>query len=289
MTDDQTQVKEEVRRFYDRIGWQIEQDGLYQNARYEDLRPVAHEYIHKCHLRVNRFLAPTGNFLLDLGSGPVQYPEYLTYSENYRYRICVDISIQALKEARKRLGERGLFVLADAAHLPFTQNCVEGVVSLHTFHHLPIEDQKKAYRDVYRILQPGNNAVVVNAWPQPPLARFTDRLVHFFEWLARLRHPGRKKAVAKPAASPTQATKKADPTGTFIQRINPAWLRSELPEIPLEINTWRSINVRFMRAVIHPALGGKYWLRFIYWLEERFPHYLGEKGQYPLIVLRKKE
>ena len=93
-------TKQQVREFYDQIGWSQVGDGLYQNARYEDLRPVSREYIHKCHLRVKRYLAPKGDILLDAGSGPVQWPEYLTYSENYGYRLCADISITALKEAR---------------------------------------------------------------------------------------------------------------------------------------------------------------------------------------------
>ena len=53
------------------------------------------------------------------GSGPIQYPEYLTYSEGYQYRLCLDISIVALIEARKRIGEKGLFVVADVSNLPF--------------------------------------------------------------------------------------------------------------------------------------------------------------------------
>src|SRR5678816_4926630 len=99
-------TKQQVREFYDQVGWSQAGDGLYQNARYEDLRPVSREYIHNCHLRVKRHLAPTGEILLDAGSGPVQWPEYLTYSENYRYRLCADISITALKQARTRLGNK---------------------------------------------------------------------------------------------------------------------------------------------------------------------------------------
>ena len=112
-----TNTKQQVREFYDQIGWSQVGDGLYQNARYEDLRPVSRDYIHNCHLRVNRHLSPSGDFLLDAGSGPVQWPEYLAYSENYRYRLCADISITALKEARSKLGERGLYVVADIANL----------------------------------------------------------------------------------------------------------------------------------------------------------------------------
>ena len=50
-------TKQQVREFYDQIGWSQVGDGLYQNARYEDLRPVSREYIHNCHMRVKRHLA----------------------------------------------------------------------------------------------------------------------------------------------------------------------------------------------------------------------------------------
>ncbi len=41
-----SEVKQEVREFYDQVGWQVVGEDLYQNARYEDLRPVSQEYIH---------------------------------------------------------------------------------------------------------------------------------------------------------------------------------------------------------------------------------------------------
>ena len=138
-------TKQQVREFYDQIGWSQIGEGLYQNARYEDLRPVSRDYIHKCHLRVNRYLEPKGNLILDAGSGPVQWPEYLTYSEGYRFRVCADISITALKEAGKRLGEKGLVVVADVADLPFKLDSFDSVVSMHTIHHLPLTEHKRAY------------------------------------------------------------------------------------------------------------------------------------------------
>src|SRR4030067_1373605 len=111
MTD--IEIKHQVREFYDHVGWQEQSDGFYQNASYEDLRPVAQDYIHKCHLRVLRHLNPTGYFLLDAGCGPIQYPEYLEYSKGYQRRVCADISLVALQEARKRLGGHGLYILCD--------------------------------------------------------------------------------------------------------------------------------------------------------------------------------
>src|SRR5512139_1165213 len=145
--ENELETKRQVRGFYDQVGWSQVGEGLYQNARYEDLRPVVRDYIHRCHLRVNRYLDPTGGLFLDAGSGPVQYPEYLTYSEGYRYRVCADISITALKEARQRLYERGLYVVMDIAHLPFKENAFDGVISLHTIHHLPAQDHAKAYAE----------------------------------------------------------------------------------------------------------------------------------------------
>jgi hypothetical protein len=78
-----------------------------------------------------------------------------------------------------------------------------------------------------------------------------------------------------------------EPTGTFVEKLNAQWLRNELSEMDVDIYVWRSVSVRFLRAVFHQVLGGKLWLRILYSLEEKYPGYFGENGQYPLIVIRK--
>lgn len=289
------QVKRQVRQFYDQIGWQAS-EGFYQNARYEDLRPVSREYIHRCHLRINRLINPTGRYMLDAGSGPIQYLEYLEYSKGYQYRVCADISIVALQEARKRIGEHGLFVVSDVANLPFKQEVFSGVVSLHTIHHLPEDEHSQAYDELYRVLEPGSTATVVNGWPSSRLMSLFDPLIH---WSNRLRGAanrllGMKQARHEP--EPTSSVKAPRthgtniPKGTFTSRHDMAWIRNQVgTRMPVKILVWRSVSVRFLRALIHPRLGGRWWLRLIFWLEERFPHYLGENGQYPLIVIQKKK
>jgi hypothetical protein len=57
--------------------------------------------------------------------------------------------------------------------------------------------------------------------------------------------------------------------------------------MPVEIRVWRSVSVRFLRTFIHDGKGGRQLLRLLAWLEERFPRFFGEKGVYPLIVIRK--
>ena len=61
----QHDVKQEIGRFYNEVGWQIEPDGNFQNAQYEDLRPVSAEYIARAHARVARHLPKSGRYLLD--------------------------------------------------------------------------------------------------------------------------------------------------------------------------------------------------------------------------------
>jgi SAM-dependent methyltransferase len=291
---DELDVKQQVRQFYDLVGWQMVGEDQYQNAHYEDLRPVSSEYLHRCHLRVARQLSPNGKLLLDAGSGPIQYPEYLLYSAGYARRVCVDISIVALQAARQRIGDHGLFVVADIANLPFEPAIFEAVVSLHTIHHLPEEQHLQAYAELYRVMAPGGSGAVVNGWPASPLMalanpfiRLTNRLRYYAGRLT-----GKEQAAPDPVKRQKRRQHKLDangaPKGTFTQRHDVDWIYQEVGAyMPVEIRVWRSVSVRFLRALVHGWLGGKYWLRLLYRLEERYPRYFGEKGQYPLIVIRK--
>jgi ubiquinone/menaquinone biosynthesis C-methylase UbiE len=298
MTD--AEVKQRVRQFYDRVGWQTVADGTYQNARYEDMRAVSRDYIHRCHLRVARFLKPSGRYLLDAGSGPVQYAEYLAYSAGYQRRVCVDISVVALHEARRRIGEHGLFVVADVANLPFKSEPFEGVVSLHTLHHLPLDEQARAYAELYRVLSPGSTAVVVNGWTDSLLMRRLDWLVRGMERLGGLagRLRGRETARRVAQSESTQAQtirplqtseeKGKQPTGTFVHKLDAAWLARNIGgKMRYDLYPWRSVSVRFLRSVIHDVTAGRLWLRLLFWLEERFPRFFAEKGQYPMVILQK--
>lgn len=287
-------IKKNVREFYNRVGWQMVNQDFYQNAQYEDLRPVSREYIHRCHLRINRHLAPEGQFLLDAGSGPVQYPEYLTYSEGYQARVCMDISIVALQEARKRLGEKGRYVVADIAHLPFKSEAFDGIVSLHTVHHVPMEDKLLAYDELYRTLNPGKTMTIVNGWTNAPLMvrllKFMGRMRRLHGWWLREVKKEELPAPLEAAPNPdeTAEPRETPPTGTFVQKLNAEWLTQTLKgRMPFEILVWRSVSVAFLRSVIYPEWAGRFWLKVIYGLEEVFPRWLGRIGQYPLVVISK--
>ena len=273
MTND---TKQKVREFYDEIGWQPEHDGHYQNARYEDLRPVSREYIHRTRLRVMNGLIPAGKFLLDAGSGPVQYEEYRTYSQGYQKRVCLDISIQALREARNRIGDHGLFVVGDLANLPFKTESFDGAVSMHAIHHLALAEHPRAYGEIHRVLTPGRTAAIVNGWHEPFLSRIAEPLIGLMRRLS-----GRSEKKKK------EWFNEDDPSGTFVQKMTPEWLKREIgSKMDLEIKPWRSMSTRILRWFVRP-FGGRAFLRFVFWLEDAFPKFFAENGQYPLIVIKK--
>ncbi|MDH3942487.1 MAG: methyltransferase domain-containing protein [Anaerolineae bacterium] len=279
----EAEIKQQVREFYDQVGWKLVGDGVYQNARYEDLRLVSSEYITRCHQRVSRHIAPTGRFLLDAGSGPIQYPAYEEYSRGYQKRVCADISITALQEARQRIGDHGLFVVADIARLPFAANSFDGVVSLHTIHHLPQEEHIPAYRQVYRVLRPERSAALVNGWTQPLLMRLAEAPIMLRN---RLYKALRRRRAA--VGSKYQVASVREPKGTFVRKYNARWLERELGKyMPVSVLVWRSASVKFLRNYIHPGFGGRMILRILFWLEDRLPGFFGRHGQYPLIVISK--
>jgi SAM-dependent methyltransferase len=282
-----TEIKHQVREFYDQVGWQEASDGFYQNASYEDLRPVAHEYIHACHLRVLRHLNPVGRLLLDAGSGPIQYPEYLEYSKGYQHRVCADISFIALLEARVRIGTHGLFVVCDIANLPFKSSSFGGMVSLHTIHHVPPDEHIRAYQELYRTLEPTGRGVIVNGWDNPPLTVFLNFWIAIIDRLYALFRP--ESAAVNPGHAARSSDHASPPRGTYVRKHNAAWLLNEVGVLmPLKIWCWRSVSVRFLRTFIHARFAGRLLLKGIYWLEERFSHFFGMYGQYPLIELNKQ-
>jgi SAM-dependent methyltransferase len=285
--DTDAEIKQQVRKFYDRVGWQEQSDGFYQNASYEDLRPVSQEYIHNCHMRVLRHLNPNGRFLLDAGSGPIQYPEYLEYSRRYQYRVCADISIVALCEARQRIGEHGLYVVCDVALLPFKSEAFDGEVSLHTLHHLPSDEHVRAYQELYRTLARGGKSVVVNGWDDAPLSNLMNIWIGLFDWIYRTLRPHKKSSISARLTKPEECLPSG--RGTYVQRVTASWLQVTVGKlVPVTIWCWRSLSVRFMRTMIHERFGGRLFLRLAYWKEERLPHFFGKYGQYPLVELNKK-
>lgn len=182
------------------------------------------------------------------------------------------------------MGGHGLFVVADIAHLPFKSGVFEGAVSLHTIHHLPLEDHLGAYEEVYRMLKPGSSAVVVNGWKNSPVERWIKTLQRIPAKFA-----SKKERLSEDQPQNTELPLPNRPGGkTFVSKYDATWFKKTVGKrLPCRIWVWRSVSVGIMRTYIHENWLGSWLLGVIYWLEELFPHYLGEKGVYPMVVIQK--
>jgi SAM-dependent methyltransferase len=236
---------------------------------------------------VLRHIPRQGEYLLDAGSGPIQYPEYLEYSAGYHRRVCLDLSARALRAARERIGTHGIFVVGDVAHLPFAADRMDGVVSLHTLHHLPPGEQQQAFHELARVLRPGATAAVVYGWgPGAPIQVWTRWPIRLVSGLLALyrRAVGRGSRAESDPADPR--SEEAKGTRTFKHGYQ--WLVENTRHLAgLQVFVWRSVGTNFLRTFVHERLQGRWWLRRLYGLEERAPHWFGRNGQYPLIVFSK--
>jgi ubiquinone/menaquinone biosynthesis C-methylase UbiE len=102
-----------------------------------------------------------GDFVLDAASGPIAHPEYLAYSWLHKYRVCVDLSMAALREAQAKLGSRGFCCMADIAHLPFREGVFDGIVSGYTIQHIEESQQSEAIAELYRVLKPQSHLCII--------------------------------------------------------------------------------------------------------------------------------
>ena len=266
-------IKREVQHFYDELGWK-KCDAVFSDAAiFEDLRSVTAQYQHDCHARVATHLARAGSYLLDVASGPVQYDEYLAYSSGYRRRVCVDISFLALVEARRRLGDRGIYILGDVTGLPLADDAFDGVVSLHTIYHVPAGEQEAAFKEIHRVLAPGGKAVVVYSWGRHSLLMLATVLP-----ILACRFLSRQLRRARAGGGRQDL---------YAHQHSYRWFASRQWPFSYELRSWRSVGVDFTKLYVHRWLFGRAILRGTYRLEERWPQLLGIIGQYPMILIGK--
>jgi ubiquinone/menaquinone biosynthesis C-methylase UbiE len=217
-----------------------------------------------CRRKVLEYLPQSGERILDAGSGPIQYPEYLEYSAGFSKRVCVDVSQRALDDARTKLGDRGDYVRASLLELPFPADHFDAAVSLHTIYHIDRERQEDAVRELIRVLQPGASAAVVYANP--------NRLV------ARLMRLAGRRRDPDPDAGPI-----------YFFAYPLSWWQRFSDGAAVEIVPWRSLNANESRRLIPDNAVGAGIFRAVLAFERAVPSWATWAGCYPMIVLTKHD
>lgn len=270
--------KRKIKRFYDDVGWVGDEEGVFGDTEiFVDRRRVAEEYTTRCHLRVNDHIPDGGRYILDAGCGAIPHPEYLTYSEGFERRICVDLSFRGLQEARRKLGDRGIYIEGDITALPLADNVFDAGLALHTVYHVPAAEQGSVLTELSRVLKPKAPGIVVYAFDgQTPMLKLPQLA---YRALLRLRNALRRSGETHDTDS------NAD--GTFYFHSHPyEWFTRQEGLRITEIRSWRSLNNRLLSSLFHGRLLGRWLLRGVFYLEGRFPRFFGRMGEYPLIILR---
>jgi ubiquinone/menaquinone biosynthesis C-methylase UbiE len=260
-----SEAETKVKGFYEGKGWDSDSKGITLDSQlWEDLRPAASAYVSACRKKLLEYLPTEGEFILDAASGPIQYPEYLEYSKNFKKRYCVDISSKALEKAKEKLGDRGEYHCASLLDLPFRSDHFDAVLSLHTIYHIDKDQQEQAVRQLLRVAKPGAPIVIVYSNPNRLLA-MAKRLVTF--------------------KKPNQIEKE-DELYFFAQPLD--WWTRFADVAKVSTYPWRTMTASDSKKFIPNNALGKFLFKAILKFEETLPTIATCLGAYPIIVLQKK-
>jgi ubiquinone/menaquinone biosynthesis C-methylase UbiE len=244
-----------------------------------DLRQCAKDYATKCRLRLMRHIPPSGDYMLDVGSGPLLFKEYVEYSRNFRKRYCIDLSSVALEEAKKKIGDHGVFLHGSLFDVPLEPDFFDCTLSILTIFNIHKDKQEDAVRKLIEVTKPGRPIIIV--YRNPKSAAFSVRkgLRRRYRALGKTCKRFLKRR-EKPARGEEQSL--------YYDQHPIAWWDRFSDAADIQIMTWAYLSPYMQKALIPDNALGRKLLEMIFWAEERFPHRLGKRCAYPIIILTKK-
>lgn len=255
-------AEKNVAEFYANEGWTVNHGVTEDARRWEDLREHTAEYVSRCRMRTMRFIPRAGENILDMASGPIQYPEYLEFSKNFAKRFCVDLSASALALAKARIGDHGVFMQGSFFDMEFADDFFDCSISLHTIYHMDKDRQEEAVRKLIRITKRGQPVIIVYSNPNTLFSRAKRAL-----------------RGGNPAAAGADIYFHPHPI---------EWWHRFSDVASVSIHPWRAFAANAQRRMIPDNALGRLMLRMVFKLEERFPKFFVNHFQYPMIVLTKK-
>ncbi len=279
-----------VQNWYNEYGWKTGEGGrCVDSLAFGDLRQVTQEYNHNTILRPLKYLREGGKYILDVASGAIPQPEYLSFSDAFEKRICIDLSFLALQQARKKLGDKGIYILGDITNLPLQDDVCDAVISLHTIYHVPADEQGSAFRELYRVLKPGHTALVIYNWgTHSILMRLADIPLHpvVLGAVHGLKRVFGRKPKGTNSAAPSLPPRPS--RGLYFHAHDYRWFKREMRKhFEFDMVCWRIMDQKFLLYYIRPRFFGKSFLKLLYWCEETFPRLTARWGQFPMFLIQK--
>lgn len=275
------EIEERVSSFYNTVAWKSEGDITEAARIWEDLREHARAYGRKCRLRVFRHIPESGENMLDMGSGPIQFKEYIEYSRHFKRRYCIDLSSRALEGARKKIGDHGVFLFGSFLDIPLEDNFFDCAVSILALFNIDKDKQEAAVRKLIAVTKPGKPVIVVYRNPNP-----IDASLRSF-WASSLCVRVLRKAKAFLRPLETKPTQENDSILYFYAHPVEWWNRFS-DAASVKILPWRSFTAGIQKALIPDNKLGSMLFDVLFNLEERFPDFFARSFHYPMIILTKR-
>lgn len=262
----------QVKNFYNELGWKSSGDSNFNDAvLYEDLRNCAIQYVNKCRLKLLDYIPKKGNSMLDMASGPIQYQEYLKYSENFNHRYCVDLSKDALDSAQIKIGEKGKFFLGSFFDIDFEENFFDCSISLHTIYHMHKNSQAKAIKKLIKVTK--NNAPIIIIYENPySIDRLITSPIKLFKLFLTLGNFFSFKKYKKP----------------YFWAHSIRWWNQFEGSCRLNIVPWRSFSSQIQKIFFPDNILGVKMFKYLWFLENKFPNFFKYLARYNMIILYKK-
>ena len=129
-----------VFKFYSEQGWYKRKKNTNDAILFEDLRPVASEYVSYCRKKINNFLPKKVIIFWTLLQDQFNTKSIYNIQEILK-RHCVDFSKQAINS--KKNWQKGKFYCNDFLKIKFKDNYFDAIISLHTLYHISKNKQKR--------------------------------------------------------------------------------------------------------------------------------------------------
>lgn len=268
-----------VQTFYDKVGWQRDEDGVTQDKRLFGVRedgPIR-QALHRLRLvRIRESLAAddaSGLSMLECGCGGNPAFFLARLFDSY---TGVDFSRQGLDVAQERMADAGLsgsFVQAELSALPFDDNTFDAVYSAHALYHIAdVGLQERALEEIMRVVKPGGRVALVLANPRPLL--FPARLLR------------RVLADTPGISSLLNRLRRAAPLP--YKPMTLGWTRRRLRRHgSVDITCYAIASTWFSQDLSeHRGIGRAAW-KSVAWMERRWPRLSARLGNYVLITVRK--
>jgi SAM-dependent methyltransferase len=257
-------VEVDVRGFYDREGWELDESDTFADTR----RWGASLPAHQAHGRrilgdIKVLFEGGGRFFLNCGCGPFT-DAAMAVSDGYRRRICLDISGRALEICRGKLGGQGIYLCGSMIHLPLPDSLADGTFCEHVLYHVEKSEQENAVRELIRVTKPGAPIVIIYSHPFSPL-NTVENVLRFLGVTKLL--GGRK---------------------LYFFRWRLQWWQRFADHCDVEIRPYDPISARQASVLLRNERIAQGFFRICRWLEARWPGLAVRLWNYPMIVLTKR-